>query len=161
MKKELLSAAGLIASFVLFASVVSAQGAAPEIRIVKPVPNGVVPVGQVPIEVSTSNLPAGGNNAWQVYLDDKLIKTVSTQAISTTVPVVQSGPHFIRVALQADGATVPGPQIAVTAAPATPTGTWFDLAWSAPAFAVMTIAIALLILISLRLTRRPADPETP
>lgn len=159
--KRLLSIALLVltvASLALAATAAAqTSSAAPRIQIIRPVQNGVVPLGTFPVQIQVENFAFDETHYWQVFIDGTPAGITETRTLSATVSIFRSGPHEIRAALS-DGrrAELAAATVTVTAAPATPKGTWFNLAWSAPAFALMMVGIIALVLFSLRITRRTA-----
>ncbi len=127
----------------------------PTIRIVQPVENGIVPIGDVPVEVSASAVPANGGYQWQFYLDGLPAGTAAANIISYTMEITVSGPHSIKAALtNAQARELGSAEVQVTAAPRTP-DIAFNQSEMGPVMAVLTLGILLLIIFSLRLTRRP------
>ncbi|MGE5139602.1 MAG: hypothetical protein ACM3JD_09085 [Rudaea sp.] len=159
MKPQLVIVLAFVIALLAGAGVVSAQSntGAPSIKIVKPIPNGIVPEEQGTVQVSIENFTLDENHWWELYVDESPAATVKTGALTVAVPTLKSGPHEFRVTL-ADGHStdLPAASVSVTAAPATPTGSPFNRAWMAPAMGVMILAILVLIGLSLRYTRRPA-----
>ncbi len=129
----------------------------PSIRILAPLDNQIVPIGDVTVRVEAANFPLGGSNAWQLYVDGKSVGRAGDGATSLTTPILVSGPHELRASL-ANGQTdnLASASINVTAAPATPTQSPFNLSWTIPVMAVLVLFVLGLIAFGLRLTRRPA-----
>ncbi len=160
MKRHLLFAlsAVLILSGIGFTRVEAQSGGNPSIRIVAPVNNRVLPLGDVKVEVATENFPLEGSNYWRLFVDDYLVTKVGAGATSYTTQITTSGPHQIKVTLgdgqREDVATA---SIEVLTAPATPRDAPFNLPWMGTAMSILAVGIVLLLVVALRLTRpRPS-----
>ncbi len=135
----------------------SSQAGKPSVKIVRPADGQYVSNGDVTVEIATDNFPADPSNSWQLFVDDKPAVKVESGKTTATVNIPDSGPHTIKVVLaDAQNPSLASAQVEVTAAPATPRETPFNLAWVAPVMAVFVVFIITLIAVSLRMTRRPA-----
>ncbi|MGB8647421.1 MAG: Ig-like domain-containing protein [Anaerolineae bacterium] len=131
-------------------------GGPPHVHIVKPAENGVVSISEFPIVVTADNLPANTDAQWQFYIDGKPAGSATGAAITYTLSITVSGPHTIQAALAGPGGSeLASAAVNVTAAPRTPDAA-FNVSNMGPVMAVLTIGIFLLIIFSVRLTRRPA-----
>ncbi len=130
--------------------------APPVIHIIAPVDSQIVPVGDVKVQVAIDNFPAGGR--WDLYVDGSRVSSFVDSSATFTATLSVSGPHEIRVSLPGEQqAELASATINVEAAPTTPRSTAFNLPWMAPAMGVMTVLILLLILLGLRIARRPVE----
>ncbi len=127
------------------------------LQIVKPRQDAIVPLGDLSVEIAPLSGTAAASG-WQLYLDDKLVALVPGNAISYTVSLTESGPHTIQAVIPGKPRSDPsGPLVAITAAPSTPQGPAFNLPWMAWPMGILTVGIVVLILVSLRIARRPPD----
>jgi hypothetical protein len=125
------------------------------IRIVTPREDAIVPIGQNKVEISAVNIALDAAHPWHIYLDGTLLGTIANGDSTFTMPISVSGPHEIKVTLSdTENNVLASASVQVTAAPATPTSSPFNLPWVAPTMAVLLIGVAALIVISLRVTRR-------
>ncbi len=163
MKNRLLFSLGavLISSALWFIAVAGAGAESagqadgnPAIRIVAPVNNRVLPLGNLTVEIATENFTLGGSNYWRLFVDDYMVSKVGQGATSYTTQITTSGPHHIRVAL-GDGQRedIASATIDVLTAPATPANPPFNLPWMGTAMAGLAVGIVLLLVVALRLTR--------
>ncbi len=134
----------------------AAQGN-PAVRIIAPVNNRVLPLGDVKVEIATDNFPLDGSNYWRLFVDDYMVTKVGQGATSYTTQITTSGPHEIKVTL-GDGQRedIASASIALLTAPATPTTEPFNLPWMAPVMGALAVGIVLLLVIALRITRPAA-----
>jgi hypothetical protein len=124
------------------------------IRIVSPLDNGIVPIGQNKIEIATGNISLDTAHPWRLYLDGSLIATVDKGETTYSLPIGVSGPHVISATLlDAESHDLASASVHVTAAPESPSSSPFNLPWVAPTMAVFLIGVAALLVISLRVTR--------
>ncbi len=128
-------------------------GTTSAVRILRPVENGVVPVGEdFPVAV-TAGSTAGDSVQWQFYLDGKPAGSATGLEITHTLSTTVSGPHVIQATLRsAGGQELGSAQVNVTAAPRTPDAA-FNIPTMGPVMAVLTLGIIVLIVVSLRMTR--------
>lgn len=125
-----------------------------QIRIISPIQNGIVPVGQTKVQVSIDNIASDAAHSWRLYLDGKLIDTFGPGETSYTLPIGVSGPHEIKATLSdSQNNDLASASVQVTAAPETPSSSPFNLAWVAPLMGAFLLGVALLIVVSLRMTR--------
>jgi hypothetical protein len=127
----------------------------PQIRLVSPLQNQIVPIGETKVEIATANFTLDAAHRWRLYLDDKLIGTVENGATTFTLPILVSGPHEIKATLSdAEHDNLASAAIEVTAAPATPSTSPFNLPWVAAVMGALLIVVATLIVVALHMTRR-------
>jgi hypothetical protein len=125
------------------------------IRIVSPREDAILPLGQTKVEVSTENIVLDAAHPWSLYLDGNLVGTIASGESTFTLSISVSGPHEIKATVSDSGnSELASASVEVTAAPATPTTSPFNLPWVAPIMAVLLIGVAAILLFSLRVTRR-------
>ncbi len=152
----------LCAGLVLSAAVLGqANAQAPEkpgVRIVAPLNNQIVPIGDVKVQIATDNFSLEGANHWVLYVDGRMLGRVASGVTITTTQLLESGPHEIEAVLaDAQNDNLASNKIVVTAAPATPTQSPFNLPWTAAVMGVLFVVVIALILIGLRVARRPVE----
>jgi hypothetical protein len=144
---------------VLNASPALAQSDA-QIQIVSPRDGGIVAIGDVTVTVATKNFILGDTNHWHLYVDGELRSMVGNGAPSWTTKIETSGPHEIKATLaDAQHEELAAATIHVTAAPATPTESPFNLSQTAPVIGVLALLIIVSIVVALRLKPRQVTSE--
>jgi hypothetical protein len=124
------------------------------IRIVSPLDNGIVPIGQTRVEIATQNVALDAAHPWRLYLDGNLVGTIENGQTTYSLTIGVSGPHVITATLSdTQNRDLASASVQVTAAPETPSSSPFNLTWVAPIMGVFLIGVVLLIVIGLRMTR--------
>jgi hypothetical protein len=124
------------------------------IRILSPLDNGIVPIGQTRVEIATENVALDAAHPWRLYLDGNLVDTIENGETTYSLAIGVSGPHVITATLSdAQNRDLASASVQVTAAPESPSSSPFNLLWVAPVMAVFLIGVVLLIVIGLRVTR--------
>ena len=128
---------------------------AAQIRIISPREDAIVPIGQTKVEISTDNATLDAAHPWHLFLDGNLIGTIENGETTFSLPISVSGPHEIKATLSdARNEELASASVQVTAAPATPTTSPFNLPWVAPVMAVLLFGVVVLLVIGLRVTRQ-------
>jgi hypothetical protein len=155
MKRQIFFIAVSLALIFGLAARASAQTPA-QIRIVSPRDNAIVPIGDVTVTVAVENVNLSDYH-WHLYVDGELRSMIGNGVTSYSTQITQSGPHEIKAVLADEQHDeLASSAVNVTAAPASPTSTVFNLSQTAPVMGALVIVIAALILIGLRVARRAA-----
>jgi methionine-rich copper-binding protein CopC len=143
-------------AFSLIVGAGSASAAQPQIRIVSPVNNQIVPLGDVKVEITTAKpSPA---SYWQLSVDDKMVGKAEAGATSITTTITTSGPHTLKATLaDAQNDNLASAAIVVTSAPETPSQSPFNLPWVAAVMAVFVVFVLVLLFVSLRIAHPPVE----
>ncbi len=149
---------GLVLSVAVWAPAQAQSPEKPGVHIVTPLNNQIVPMGVVTIEIAADNFTLAGSNHWLLYVDGKNLGPVESGTTMTTTQLLESGPHQLEARLaDAQNDNLASTTIFVTAAPATPAESPFNLAWTGTVMGILVLVVLALLWLGLRMTRRPAE----
>lgn len=153
MNKFLLLGLLLLAAFPVGAA---AQGNY-SIRIVKPGDRRNVELGEIPVTVEIVGGVLPAEYTWQILIDGEPQGMVRGELTTRIMMPKPSGPHRIKAELyDGQGRVISAHEILVMAAPVEVHESVFNRAWYVPAMALLTLLIAGLIFLGLRLRPRTA-----
>ena len=138
-----------------------AEAQAPEkpgVRIVSPLNNQIVPMGVVTVEIAADHFQLAGSNHWVLYVDGLNLGPVESGVTMTTTQLLESGPHQLEARLaDAQNDNLASATIFVTAAPATPADSPFNLKWTAVVMGGLVVVVLALLWVGLRIAHPPAE----
>lgn len=143
-----------VALTMLAAGALAAQGGA-SIKFVKPGDRRNVPIGQMDVTVAITGVTLSEGYTWQLLVDSVPEGSVRDRTTITFEMSQPSGPRRMKaVLLDPQGQPVASDEILVLAAPVEELIPVFNRSWFAPAMAVLTVVVAAIIVLGLRLRPR-------
>ncbi len=151
----------VLACFLIVVSALSASStraqSSPSVKIAAPRDGAIVALGEVKVQIETQNFTLDGVHHWRLYVDGKLREMVQGGMNEYTTRLDTSGPHQIMVTLaDAEHDELASAMVEVTAAPATPRHSPFNVPQVAAVMGVLLLVVSGLIAVGLRIVPRPS-----